>query len=853
MTTPVKAAFERSAQRFANAHGISEEDQMATAKAPVNTKTAAGANAENDFKGSQVQTTQDRGDYGSQSEEVGKQKTETSGAAPEGTAQAGNQNQSVKYDDKNYTLTGGAARLATVKTVAAIAGVDPSAAAKFIHMAEGAGDVGTPMGGEPDAVKEGDAAAEGGDAVPTEPAAPTVTPDQAATVKLTDIIRQSEQEMEIGKAVNDKLKEVAKEIGAKIKLPYLGVGTITAWHKDGFSAKFASVDANIRFSTKTATWICPDCGQASSCVDDKGNRRNCTMCGEGSKSYGSRASKQAAGTMPLAAPAPSVPSSPTSVQTRAPGKTAPKQDVQTTKPAQLEQAKAEEQITDKTLASLKGRKVKHPQFGMGIVTAVKGPKIAIAFANDITVMLPKSALERSDEDGKTKQDEMGNGKVPHTAVDVQDKPQGDGDPDWTLYDQSRESQATNETDTNNGQQVSDSADRDYKLARNRIASGYDFDRDQKEMLMQRQHKQGKHNSPVDGCPLCADGKLAKAQDHLRKQVEALVVKGMDIKEATKRVAATRLGQAVIAAVKRKKAIEAKRVESARRKRAADDATGRTVGGNTPPDEMKSDQADDTTRYDSKEQGDTGDDSISAGTDTLFESPETAGVVNDARGNLDKKHNDDTKGSTVAMFSSEERKKALAHLKRMDQIHDGMKELFAKVSPVIVTHQGKGAVIAVVKETIADLKGQGDIIEASLKTASGDRRAVRTKLADAVVAGRTLMKSAKQQAALLGVLAKEATLHRNRFARVSPAFKLAAVQLQAGLISGPDEMAKKVAEYINLDKTSFEVLAKNVNETIHKVASRPQQRKTASRLPFVGTDGPVGQSQSRDELDGIFDD
>jgi len=66
------------------------------------------------------------------------------------------------------------------------------------------------------------------------------------------------------------------------------------------------------------------------------------------------------------------------------------------------------------------------------------------------------------------------------------------------------------------------------------------------------------------------------------------------------------------------------------------------------------------------------------------------------------------------------------------------------------------------------------------------------------------------------------------------------------------LAPKVAEYIKLDKTSFGVVERTVDEVIRKTSIR-RDPKTAKRLPFVTSDGPVGQPDVEDELDGIFND
>lgn len=753
-----------------------------------NTVKTAGANAENNMGGSQLETGLDRGDYSGAKEETNKQKKETQDSAAAGTPEAGTQLDSVRFDDQSHSHSGGGggARVAqVVQTVAALAGVDPKAAASFIRMAEG-GDIGMPMGGEPDAVGEGEDALDadpdmGGGAPAPDAGMTAPTPEDASRVKLHDIIQDQEQAIEIDRAVNDKLKEVAKEVGASIHLPYLGMGRVAAWHRDGVSIQFKHI-ANkvVRFKTAEAPSPIP--------VDKKG----------------------APGTTNVANP------------DAEPDDSASKPDAATDKLARRARV---------------GMKLKHRTLGVGTIVKVSKVAVQVKFADGSVLQTPRTALERSDEGGTTPSDEMGNNRVPHAATDPSDHPPGDGDPDWTLYDQSKTSENTSETDTSDGQDLSDSGDRDYVLANKRIV---------------------------------------QAQNLLRQRGQKMLAAGKTRKQITAALAASTLGKETFAAVKEMRKLQAaacpcgkkdcdctaadkkkmkekekkkKEKESRRRRqrRAAD------VGGNTPPDKMDASQADDTTRYDASEQGDTGDDEISQGTNTTLDSPETDTTVSQGRSELDRKHKDDTAGSTVAAIGPKMKAKVLAELKSIDQAHDGLKKRYAAVMPKIALHKSKGAVKNAVQQLVTSLKFHGNAIEACLKDKNTPRAAIRTKLASHVQAGRTLVASAKHQAAFMTVLTGEADNHHQRMARVQPSFVLAGRQLQAGVINLQD-LPGKVAEYVALDPASFTVVAKTVNEMIAKTAGRrpPGRQRTASSIPVQYSSGPA-TPQSVDELDGMFDD
>jgi len=99
----VDAAFERGMAKYASAVGINQmEDSMgAPAKKPV---TAMPEMGDGDHRGSQNQTQTDKDDYSTHKEEKNRQDKETRQSGKEGTDSGGDQNQSLRNDDKNYTL-----------------------------------------------------------------------------------------------------------------------------------------------------------------------------------------------------------------------------------------------------------------------------------------------------------------------------------------------------------------------------------------------------------------------------------------------------------------------------------------------------------------------------------------------------------------------------------------------------------------------------------------------------------------------------------------------------------------------------------------------------------------------------
>ena len=186
---------------------------QATNGAQQRRKQAAGTNADNDMRGSQLQTALDRGDYGTQDEAVGAQAEETRRKADKDTDPRGNQTGSIDYshNDSRYVL---ARRLAAINTVEEFA---PELAAELRKRAE---MVGEPLGGEPPSVAEGREGAEMGAPAATEPPPDVTTgasPD--ANSNLAEIIRQkaeevrqAETDLAAKKEVLEGLQSAAQEV-----------------------------------------------------------------------------------------------------------------------------------------------------------------------------------------------------------------------------------------------------------------------------------------------------------------------------------------------------------------------------------------------------------------------------------------------------------------------------------------------------------------------------------------------------------------------------------------------------------------------------------------------------------------
>lgn len=250
---PITAAFERNMERFANRFGLVESKSLRnTDEQEPNVSQAATAavkTAESESRGNPNQTQNDAGDYGTASEALNAQKTETKGAAPDGTDERGSRNDSANFQDKSYTLNG-SARLAAVATADVArglmaAGKISEAAALFRRIAaEGdlatsGPEVGAAVGGKPDAVSAvEDAAAPSAEL----PAAETPTGGGAPA----DNLMQAEIQRKLNELSENK--KVTTEVMTQLEDVLKGTGMSASAAKEAISrmAKHAAALATIK-------------------------------------------------------------------------------------------------------------------------------------------------------------------------------------------------------------------------------------------------------------------------------------------------------------------------------------------------------------------------------------------------------------------------------------------------------------------------------------------------------------------------------------------------------------------------------------------------------------------------------
>jgi hypothetical protein len=244
LTSAVERSFDRFAAKIELASSIQPPDNRTRQEIDVKTATRKTAESES-ARGSQNQTQADAGDYGTHSEQVGKQKSETRGAAPEGTDEGGSRNDTARFDDKNYTLNGpaklasdaaGAAIAAlvssgrTAQAVSLINGLNPKqaaeAAAPSAASAGGSGgpgtgqagaDIGAAVGGKPDSVSAAEDEAGAADQAET---APTETPGSAGSPVDSMVAGEIQRKLnelaetdKVTKEVMTQLKDVLQGIG----------------------------------------------------------------------------------------------------------------------------------------------------------------------------------------------------------------------------------------------------------------------------------------------------------------------------------------------------------------------------------------------------------------------------------------------------------------------------------------------------------------------------------------------------------------------------------------------------------------------------------------------------------------
>lgn len=323
-------------------------------------------------------------------------------------------------------------------------------------------------------------------------------------------------------------------------------------------------------------------------------------------------------------------------------------------------------------------------------------------------------------------------------------------------------------------------------------------------------------------------KVKRAQRLLAQEAIKLVEAGMSQTAALKQVMATKLGKAVTSA-----SLEVKK----------------QAGEESPADKDPSGPLKNT--YSGEDAGDQGTDEISKGTDTRYESPETAKVVDQARSKLDAKHNADSQGSTTAarndFFTLNERKKLVAEVKETDNTYDAFKQVAIKMLSEVANPEVSGRVKAVTSSTLRDLKAAGDKLEAVLKSTTGEPVDVRRKAAHAAIENRLRREAAHEKATMIAAMATESAVQASRLSRVPEALKLALAMVQKGHIS-IEQAPTKLSEFMKMGSKEFVTVRQYALELPATNGRSAQGLKTASRLPNFGQES-VGP---RDELDGIFD-
>jgi hypothetical protein len=279
------------------------------------------------------------------------------------------------------------------------------------------------------------------------------------------------------------------------------------------------------------------------------------------------------------------------------------------------------------------------------------------------------------------------------------------------------------------------------------------------------------------------------------------------------------------------------------------ASTKKTADEVSPADKKPTEADDTTRYEKEFQGDTSDDEISKGNASTLKSPETAAEVSQAESFLDKKHKEDCKGSVVA-FKVEEAKKLAARIKELDDTNDQLKLVDQKLSSSWVYAKAKSASNSGIQQVQASLKNLGDAMTAALKAKPDTQdkaKLLRTHMAQLYRDSKVLLPTAKSVVLVAGGAIHEASVQKTRWERVSPAFKLASVQVQAGVLE-PEKLPEKVGEYIKMSGDEFKATERTVIEFLNRPV---RNTHTANRLPAVRTEKSASLS-FKDELEGLFD-
>lgn len=258
--------------------------------------------------------------------------------------------------------------------------------------------------------------------------------------------------------------------------------------------------------------------------------------------------------------------------------------------------------------------------------------------------------------------------------------------------------------------------------------------------------------------------------------------------------------------------------------------------------------------DAADMGDTATDEIDDGTTPKLESSETATAVGEANRELDRRHSEATKGSSVAkvaLFSEAEVDGLKKECKRVDDTYDALHARAVQARKALARGED---LVQFLKPRLATLKHDGEAIATAIRAegvVAKNLDAVRAKVKEVVVAARREVKLAARDLAFVEAALVEHDRLVEREGRVGPAFALAVHQVKAGLMA-VDELPAKVAEYSAMDKRTFETVAKTVQEVGNRARARmpgQQNGKTASKLPSMPEEENL--FKGIDELESVW--
>lgn len=274
-------------------------------------------------------------------------------------------------------------------------------------------------------------------------------------------------------------------------------------------------------------------------------------------------------------------------------------------------------------------------------------------------------------------------------------------------------------------------------------------------------------------------------------------------------------------------------------------------------------------YDAADQGDQKNgDEIDAGNQPTLESGigNTPEVAADANREMDARSRESQKGSVTGavaqgavaapieappagtpIFAASEVEKLKVECARIVGAFDAIKARSEKAKVLVRADK----VVAALQARLGSLKQCADAVESGAVATKGDRTKVREAMKSVLRQGRREVEAAQREATFLDAALVEAAVAQDREGRIGPAFSLACNQVKAHLLS-VDELPAKVAEYVAMDRRTFEIVAKTVAEVSNKAAARANavRPKTAGRIPSVNED-PLAAGRQRDEIDDIF--